>query len=265
MIGRIRIGLALLAVGIASIPLLGLQFIALKTGAFDPKRLPVIWHRMAVRMLGVRVHVRGCIAQARPLLIAANHVSWLDITVLSSISAMSFIAKSDMARWPVFGTFARLQRSVFVERERREKSASQVSEISRRLAAGDVMVLFPEGTTADGNFLLPFKSTLFGAAKLAIDEGSAETVLIQPVAIAYTKLHGMPMGRAHRRLAAWIGDSDLVPHLLAVLREGAIDVEVTFGEPVEFTAASSRKEVSRRVEAQVRRMRAQVMRGPNEK
>jgi 1-acyl-sn-glycerol-3-phosphate acyltransferase len=265
MIARIRVAVAFLVMGLVSIPLIGLQIAAVRTGFLDPGRLPVIWHKLAARILGVRTRVRGWIAEGRPLLIAANHISWLDVTVLSSLAPMSFIAKSDMAVWPVFGTFARLQRSVFVEREHRGRSAAQASEIGRRLAAGDAMVLFPEGTTADGNFLAPFKSSLFGAARLAIEEGSARSVLIQPVAIAYTGLHGMPIGRRHMPLASWIGDSDLVPHLLRVLREGAFDVDVVFGEPVEFTAASSRKEVARLMEARVRRMREESLRGLNEK
>jgi lyso-ornithine lipid O-acyltransferase len=265
MIGSLRTAIALLVVGLASIPLIALQVVALRTGLFHPGLLPVAWHRLAVRMLGVRVRVRGEPAKARPLLIAANHVSWLDITVLSSIAPMSFIAKSDMAGWPVFGTFARLQRSIFIQRERRGTTAAQASEIGRRLAAGDVMVLFPEGSTGDGNFLLPFKTALFGAAKLAIGEGSVRSVVIQPVAVAYTRLHGMPMGRRHRPFAAWIGGADLVPHLLRVLREGALDAEVAFGETVEFTTGSSRKEVARLAEERVRCMHMELLHGEREK
>ena len=151
---------------------------------------------------------------------------------------VSFIAKSEIAGWPVIGWLSSLQRSVYVERERKRKSGEQASEIAGRLAAGQPIVLFAEGSTGDGNMLLPFKSTLFGAAAKAIAEGAADKVYIQPVAIVYTRLHGMPMGRQHRPLAAWIGDQDLVPHLRRCSREGAIDVEVHFGEPIEFSAGT---------------------------
>ena len=157
-----------------------------------------------------------------------------------------FIAKSEISGWPIFGWLARLQRTFFIERDKPGKSGEQASELARRLAAGDVMVLFAEGSTSDGNLILPFKSTLFGAASAAIREGVAEKVHIQPVAITYMRVHGMPMGRQHRPLAAWIGDSDLVPHLGAILREGAMDVDIRFGEPIEFNAASDRKAVTRR-------------------
>jgi 1-acyl-sn-glycerol-3-phosphate acyltransferase len=260
MIGSIRIGLALLLVCIATLLMLPLQMLALKTGLFSPGIIPRIWHRMALKALGLRVHVRGKIAPQRPLLIASNHISWTDIMVIGSLAEVAFIAKSDVAGWPVFGSLARLQRTVFVERERKGRSGDQAGEIAGRLAGNDAVVLFAEGSTGDGNHLLPFKSTLFGAARLALGNSNAETVYIQPVAIAYTKLHGMPMGRQHRVAASWIGDADLVPHLLEVLRERAMDVEVQFGEPLEFNAGSDRKQVARRVEGEVRTMMLEALR-----
>lgn len=261
MVGSVRVALAILIVAILTVPLAGLQLVALKTGWFNRSRLPMIWHRLIVRALGIRILVQGRMETGRPLLLASNHISWADIMVLGSVADVSFIAKSETAGWPLIGRLSHLQRTVFIERERREKSAEQATEIGRRLAKGDAMVLFPEATTSDGNVLLPFKSTLFGAARMVLDEGAAEAVLIQPVAISYTRLHGMPMGRQHRGLAAWIGDSPLVPHILGLLRAGAVDVEVAFGEPVEFTLQSSRKAVARLVEERVRHMRAHALRG----
>lgn len=261
MIGSLRIGLALLIIGTVSLPMMALQLLALRTGKLSEKRLPRIWHRIALKVLGVRVRVVGQVARHRPLLLASNHISWTDISVLGSIAEVSFIAKSQVAGWPVIGTLSRLQRSVHIDRERRGGSGDQAREISRRLAAGDAIVLFAEGTTSDGNIVQPFKSSLFGAARLALQESGTERVFIQPVAISYTRIHGMPMGRQHRPIASWIGDSDLVPHVASLLREGAIDVQVEFGEPVEFTAESSRKEIARLVEHRVKRMREHVLRG----
>src|SRR5690606_28225275 len=109
--------------------------------------------------------------------------------------------------WPVMGTFARLQRSVFVERERRRASPEQAREIAARLADGDPMVLFAEGTTGDGNRVLPFKTTLFGAAQLALTTLGAERVLVQPAAIAYMRRNGLPLDLRERSGIAWIGDT----------------------------------------------------------
>lgn len=261
MIGWLRLAVGLAVATLVTPPLLLWQMLAMRLGWRDTT-VPRLWHRIVLRLLGIRVHVHGSLARERPLLIAANHVSWSDIVVLSSIADVHFIAKSEMATWPVFGLLARCQRSVFVEREQRRKSGAQANEIGVRIAKGDPMVLFAEGTTGDGNQILPFKSTLFGAAKVALSNGGGERVFIQPVAIAYTRLPGMPMGRQHRVHAAWIGDSVLAPHIGALLREGAMDVEVHFGTPVEFTTASRRKEVAAAAENEVRRMLSAALSDP---
>lgn len=262
MIAKIRTGLSLLFFGTATLILPPLQLLALRTGLVNARIMPRLWHASIVKALGMRIHVNGAMATERPLMIAANHVSWTDIAVLGSLVDVSFIAKSEVARWPVMGSLSKLQRTHFVERERKRQSGKQASEIAKRLAGGDVMVLFAEGTTGDGNFILPFKSTLFGAAQMALGEGGLERVFIQPVTIAYTRLHGLPMGRRQRGLVSWVGDTELLPHLRWLLRQGAIDVEVHFGEPVEFADGSARKAVARQVEAQVRRMLTDALRNP---
>lgn len=263
MIGTIRIVISVAIILIASLPMAVWQVIALKSnGRIDDGRIPRLWHRLAVKLLGIRIHVRGAPSKARPLLICSNHISWSDIMVLGSLAEVHFIAKAEVAGWPVFGLLAKLQRSVFVERGARRKAGEQASEIATRMSNGDPMVLFAEGTTGDGNTLLPFKSTLFGAAQVALSEGRSETVSIQPVAIAYTRLQGMPMDRRHRPHAAWIGDADLMPHLTKLLREGAMDVEVHFGEPIEFRPGDDRKKVAREVEARVKKMFAEALRNP---
>lgn len=262
MIAGIRIGVALLFVAVSTLFLIPLQLLSMKTGLLNEKIAPRFWHKAVIRALGFRIHVRGAMSERRPLLIASNHISWTDIMVLGSIADVAFIAKSETSDWPLIGTLSRLQRTVFIERERKRKSGEQASEIASRLAKNDVMVLFAEGSTGDGNMLLPFKSTLFGSATMAIGEGAADKVFIQPVAIAYTRLHGLPMGRRHRRVAAWIGDADLVPHIAKLLAEGAIDVEVHFGEPVEFSAKCSRKETARLVEKRVGVMMQDALRDP---
>lgn len=262
MVSRIRIGLGLLWVVVGLSLLVPWLYLGMRTGLYEPWRIRRWCHSLILRALGFRVHVHGALVAQRPLLVASNHISWTDVMVLASFNNVSFIAKSEMAGWPLIGWLTRLQRCVFVERDRRRKSGAQAGEIASRLAAGDAMVLFAEGTTGDGNLILPFKSTLFGAAELAIGEGDVDRVFIQPVAIGYTRLQGLPMGRQHRAVAAWIGDQDLVPHLKDLLAEGAIDVEVHFGEPIEFSAGSSRKETARRVEERVRTMMNKALRDP---
>ncbi|MBP0440518.1 1-acyl-sn-glycerol-3-phosphate acyltransferase [Tianweitania sediminis] len=228
----------------------------------DPTAAPRLWYRCAARILRLRIHTFGRVEEGRPLLIAANHSSWTDVIVLGSIFKGSFIAKGEVGRWPVVGFLAQLQGTVLVDRQNKRSSGSQVSELAGKLAGGRAMLLFAEGTTSDGTNILPFKTTLFGAAKTAVTEAGAPEVLIQPVAIAYTRTGGLPMGRRLRGLCAWTGDEELLPHLTTLLRLPPIDVEVHWGEPVAFTATTDRKTASREVEQRVRAMFAAALATP---
>ncbi len=258
----LRIAVSLLAVFVWTLVLLPVQLVGIWLELPVRRRLPRWWHRLACPALGIRVHVHGAPEAGRPLLLASNHVSWKDIIVLGSVADVVYIAKSEVKTWPVFGWLARLQRSVFIERDRKRETGRQIGDVAGRLAAGEIVVLFAEGTTSDGNRILEFKSSLFGAASAALPFAPGGEVLVQPVAIAYTRIHGMPMGRLHRPIAAWPGDVPLGPSLIGVLKEGAIDVDVCFGEAVRFTAESRRKDVARETEQAVRRMLIARLRGP---
>jgi 1-acyl-sn-glycerol-3-phosphate acyltransferase len=262
MIGWLRMVIGLFLFVVATLLVAIFQPIALKTGLWHEKYIPRWWYRFTSGVLGMRVHRTGEMAAVRPLLLAANHVSWIDIIALGAVADVYFVAKADMAKWPVIGWLCTLQRTVFVERERRGRSGDQANEIGTRLAAGDPMVLFAEGTTSDGNLLKPFNSTLFGAAKTALAAAPEGKVYIQPVAIAYTRLHGMPLGRDKRGHVAWIGDQDLLPHVVALLRGGALDAEIRLGDPVAFDASRKRKEPARRIEENVREMIVSAIRDP---
>ncbi|HUG61359.1 MAG TPA: 1-acyl-sn-glycerol-3-phosphate acyltransferase, partial [Methylomirabilota bacterium] len=109
--------------------------------------------------------------------------------------------------------------------------------------------------------VLPFRSALVGAARAAIDGGDHTYVMVQPVAIAYPGLHGLPLGRQWRPLVAWVGDEALPPHLMAIAREGAVDVTVVFGEAVAFDRDGDRKRVTADAERSVRRMLAAALTG----
>ena len=257
MAGIWRIGFIVLAFAVVTLPLLPLQMIAHRLERLWHKALPHWWQKFMCRLLGLKVTVSGTLAEGRPLLLISNHVSWSDILVLGSVAEVSFIAKSEVQGWPLFGSFAKLQRTIFIERDRRHKTADQASEIAERLRDGDILVLFAEGTTSDGNRVLPFKSALFGAARAALDVKNGEAVdhvLVQPVSVAYTRVQGLPMGRYHRAVAAWPGSVPLVKHLLGVLHARAIDVSVSFGEPVMFDRTTDRKALSRSFESQIRTM-----------
>ncbi|MEM6847751.1 MAG: lysophospholipid acyltransferase family protein [Pseudomonadota bacterium] len=251
MIRTTRAVVATMALALLSFLLIPLQAVALALGIRSMQRqLPLLWHRAATRIIGIRIHIHGELSPQRPLLLVANHVSWLDITVLGAATELSFISKSEVATWPIFGLFAKLQRSVFVERQKRAKTGAVANEIADRLNGGDVLVLFGEGTSSNGVHVLPFRTALVGGvAKLA---GSGAT--LQPVGINYTQLHGLPIGRFYKPRIAWYGDMQMAAHLWWVLKNGEIDVDVMFGDPIALNEGADRKRVAKAAELAVRQM-----------
>jgi 1-acyl-sn-glycerol-3-phosphate acyltransferase len=219
-----------------TLPLMPVQALLVARGSGWARRLPRLYHRWSSRILGFRVSVQGERSARRPTLFVANHVSYLDIEILGGVIEGSFIAKTEVARWPLFGLLAKLQRTVFVDRRIRS-TAAQRDAIRERLDAGDDLILFPEGTSGDGNRILPFKSALFSVA----DYARQGTLTLQPLSIAYLRLDGIPMGRAYRPFFAWYGDMALGPHLWTMLGLGTVDVAVTFHPPVTLAEFGSRK------------------------
>jgi lyso-ornithine lipid O-acyltransferase len=252
----VRIG-AILPAFLLGLPL---QALALRFDGRFKRILPVFFHRYLLFVLGVRLRQNGQRAANVPLLIAANHVSWLDIVVISSLFPVSFIAKSEIAAWPIFGTLARLQRSIFVERARPGKTADTNRAIGKRMQAGDTIVLFAEGTTSDGTRILPFRSALIGAAHAAIETKNS-VARIQSLNIAYSKIAGLPIGRADHPFIAWYGDMDLVPHLMDFFTLASVDVSITLGEPHDITPESDRKALTRLLEAEVRQAHTRALKG----
>lgn len=168
-------------------------------------------------LVGLRVNGVGA-PLATPGAMVANHSSWLDIFVLNSLAQATFVSKDGVREWPLIGWLARLGGTVFIDRDPREVKAHQ-AVLEARLAAGERLVLFPEGTSSDGLRVLPFKSSLFAAF---------QGVAVQPVTVVYTAPKG-----ADPRLYAWWGDMEFGPHLLQVLgqpRHGS--VTVTYHTPI---------------------------------
>jgi 1-acyl-sn-glycerol-3-phosphate acyltransferase len=203
--------------------------------------LPRLYHRMCCRILGLRVRVVGRPSVVRPTLFISNHATYFDIPVLGSILPVSFVAKTEVAQWPGYGLLAKLQRTVFVDR-RRHTTVRQRDSIGARLAAGDQLVLFPEGTSNDGNRILPFRSALLSVAEAASAE---RPLVVQPVSIAYPSINGLPMGWGLRPLVAWYGGMELGGHLWRCSRLGQVEVVVQFHDPVSVGDFPSRKELTR--------------------
>lgn len=223
-----------------TVALIPLQALLVLLGWRAQASLPVWYHRRCCRLLGFRVVRRGKPLREGPVLFVSNHCSYLDITVLGSLVPASFVAKSDVAQWPLFGILAKLQRSVFVDRQS-FRTVKQRDDMSARLEAGDSLILFPEGTSSDGNRVLPFKSSLLSVAEL---HPGGRPLTVQPVSVAYTMLDGLPLGRYLRPYFAWYGDMDMVSHLWQWAGLGRLTVVVRFHEPVTLAGFGSRKALS---------------------
>ncbi len=262
--GTFRATAVLAGFFVLTVPLMPVQALLLRLSPSGARRFPHWYHRQVCRLMGVRLTVEGEVAPGRPVLLVSNHTSWLDIPVLSAVAPLSFVAKKDVARWPFVSSLARLQRTVFVDRERRSAVGETASEITTRLAAGDTVVLFAEGTSSDGNRVLPFKTSLFAAAKPPARSGeavaAAPDVAVQTLSLVYTRLYGIPISRAGRSGVGWYGDMEMQSHAWALLKAGPLDVRIRIGPPMPLDGFADRKDLARRTEADVRENVVRILR-----
>ncbi len=206
------------------------------------------------RILGLRLRLIGQRSGHRPTLFVANHCSWLDIVALGAAVPGCFVAKAEVARWPGISVVAKLGRSIFVSR-RRDTVAHEQRVLEKRLEQGDNIILFPEGTTSDGNRVLPFASAFFTLAF-----GPARP-WVQPVTIVYDELDGQQIRRGDRPEIAWYGDMDLAPHLLRLLRRRSLRATILFGEPLPPGSFANRKAACAGLEGQISQNAAALRQG----
>jgi 1-acyl-sn-glycerol-3-phosphate acyltransferase len=233
-----------------TLPLIPVQRILLWCAPSSARQLPHHYHRMVCRILGLRLRIEGVKPRGAVLLVS-NHVSWADIPVLSGVLPVSFVAKAEVGSWLFFGTLARLQRSVFINRQRRHQTGKSRDELTERLKSENALVLFPEGTSHNGKQVLSFKSSYFGAVEQS-------EIPVVPVILAYRRVNGLPVTGRQRPSLAWYGDMDLLPHLWHFLKQGPVEVTVRFLEPL---APSNRKQLASAAEAQIRAGLVEILHG----
>ena len=258
---RVRAALVLAAFFALTLPLMPLQLLFLRTGSRFARTFPHWYHRQVCRIIGIKLHVEGDIARDSGVLLISNHVSWLDITVLSAMAPVSFVAKQEVSTWPFVSWLAKLQRSVFIDRNRRSEVSGKANEILSRLDSVDHIVLFAEGTSSDGNGVFPFKTALFAAVKPNGETSRHDDVCVQTLALTYSKLYGLPLCRRGRHLVAWYGDMDLASHAWRLLGLGPLDAHIRIGEPVPLDEFQDRKALARYAEGRVRSDVVAMLRG----
>lgn len=199
--------------------------------------LPYFWHNRICRLFGLKVIIAGTPMHDRQTLFVCNHVSYLDIPVMASVLKASFVAKKDVAGWPVFGTLARLQQTAFISRSRGD-AQKEKNALSNMLDAGKSIILFPEGTSTDGRDVVPFKSSLFS---MTLEDGRTG-MMIQPVTLVVDSVDGRsPDDQAVRDLYAWHGDMTMPPHLKGFTAcKGAV-IRLVFHDPIDPASYAERK------------------------
>ena len=218
-----------------------LQWLILRLEPRLSHALPRLFNRLLLRLVKVRVAVHGARPQAVPRLIVANHVSWTDVPALGTLYSICFLAKREVSTWPIVASFARLQRTVFVDRDKPSTIPRANAAMAERMLEGACVALFPEGTTYDGSALGPFHSSHFGAAAaLAAVRFDGPGLRIHPVAIRYSS-----------PAAAWCGDASLLPHVLGLIGGAPITCDLIFCAPLDFEAAADRKAVAEECRARI--------------
>jgi len=193
------------------------------------KSIPRYFHLSFLKTLNINIKMVGKIYTQKPGLLISNHASWIDISILSSLTNISFIAKSEVAKWPLFGFLAKMQDTLFIER-RPMKARHQRNEIKNILLKGKRLVLFPEGTSSDGNRVLKFKSTLFSV--MENEKNTKNSYAVQAVTICYKGINGLPMSRSERPYISWWGDMGLLSHIWNMLSFRSAEVIVIAHEPI---------------------------------
>jgi 1-acyl-sn-glycerol-3-phosphate acyltransferase len=248
--------LAWRAPALLALILVGLLILVFAYRLFSQQRrdhIRCLWSRMLLEICGLKVALIDTRGTGQPLsgpasaqMIVLNHVSWLDIFVLNSVTPATFVAKSEIRSWPLIGWLVAGAGTVFVERGSRHKVRLLNHEITRRLQAGQRVAFFPEGKTTNGFGLLPFHTSLFAAA-LHEDQSDQLMVPIQPAALRYFQ-----DGQASD-CCAYIDDQTLVGSMVRILTAAQLSVELEYlPEILTLPRPVTRHAVAAKAEAMIR-------------
>lgn len=183
------------------------------------KRIEV-WAGALLAKLAIKLAVNGVPPISGPMLLVSNHISWLDILVIHAAGHCRFVSKSDIKHWPVLGTLTTSASTLYIERESRRDAMRVVHHMCEALTDGDIVAVFPEGTTGNGVDLLPFHANLLQAA-IAIDAP------VQPIALSFIDL---ATGQASQA-ASFVGDETLLGSLWGTLKSSNVAAVATYGLP----------------------------------
>jgi 1-acyl-sn-glycerol-3-phosphate acyltransferase len=228
----------LLVVWIPTLMLLYALAWLLPTGGFY--RVGHFAQRIVLKILGIELKTHGQLVADRPILYLANHASYIDLLVICATIPVRCVSKAEVRNWPIFGRCARLAKTIFINRTA-GKTHANLAKISSALQQGDSIMLFPEGTTSDGNQVLTFKSSLLKV----LEDADNLQIDIQPVTIAYTQINGRCLTSNERHLYSWFGDMTLAPHLWQLFKIKRSTVEMKFHPVIQGPATKNRKQLAK--------------------
>ena len=226
----------------------GLWIIRSEFGRLTPPQTQLLvreWSRQMLTILGVELVVQGEAPAHGPLLMVSNHISWLDILVLNAAHPSRFVSKADVKSWPLLGSLITGAGTLYIERESRRDAMRVVHHMAERLRAGDVLTVFPEGTTGDGRALLPFHANLLQAAITA-------NAPVLPLALSF--VDSVRGGRHDAPL--FIGDTTLVASIWTTLCADGVQAQVRYGE-AQPPRGRDRRTWSQDLRTEVERLRSQ--------
>ena len=235
----------LLLVIIISIPI---QIFFNMIGFKLKKLYPQYFYRLIKLVIGININFdKTKINKANlGVLYIANHVSWFDIICLGTLLKARFIAKKEVSEMGIFGFLAKLSNTFFIDNVNKSKIIEYNHFIQKKLRNGENFIIFPEGTTSDGNGILDFKSSML---ECAFDKNNQ--INIQPISICYTKINNVPMGIYLRRNIAWVGDTPMIVAMVNFLRSGRITVDIIFHDLMSINNFRNRKELASYCEKQI--------------
>ena len=245
MIGSVRIFGRLICVVAWTLPCMLVQALLLRLPGHAKEFFACFYWRGIRRILGLHITVIGSPAQARPVVFVVNHSSWLDIVALGSVLPGCFVAKGEIAGWPVINLIARLGRTVFVSRAKSGVERERGTILSR-LAQGDNIILFPEGTTSDGIRTLRFQTSFLAVAQ------ADSAPFIQPVTLVYDRIEGLPVRKRDRPTLSWYGAMELAAHFFGgVGRFGSYHATLVLDAAIPPASFANRKQLSAALEARL--------------
>ena len=209
---------------------------------------PLFFYRIIKFITGIQINFdkNSYNKRIKGTLFVANHVSWFDIICLGTILNARFIAKKEVSEMGIFGFLAKLSNTFFIDNSNKNKIIEYNKLIKSKLEKGENFIIFPEGTTSDGNGVNQFKSSMLECAF-----NNKNETFVQPISICYSKKNNIPMGLFLRRNIAWVGDTSMVEAMANLLSSGPITVDLVFHHVLDIKKFNNRKDLTLFCEEQI--------------